>query len=68
MRDSAKEEEAIRIAMEKAQQAIAKSNEELKAKYEAQLAELQENLIEAEARHQRALSMAQQTKAGHVYI
>ena len=68
MRDAAKEEEAIRKAMEKAQQAIAKSNEEQKAKYEAQLAELQEKLIEAEARNQRALSMAQQTKSGHVYI
>lgn len=68
MRDAAKEEKAIRKAMEKAQQAIAKSNEEQKAKYEAQLAELQEKLIEAEARNQRALSMAQQTKSGHVYI
>lgn len=68
MRDAAKEEETIRKAMEKAQQAIAKASEEQKAKYEAQLADLEQKLVEAEAKNQRALSMAQQTKSGHVYI
>lgn len=68
MRDAAKEEDTIRKAMEKAQQAIAKASEEQKAKYEAQLADLEQELVEAEAKNQRALSMAQQTKSGHVYI
>lgn len=68
MRDAAKEEEMIRKAMEKAQQAIQKASEEQKAKFEAQLADLQQKLIEAEEKNQRALSMAQQTKSGHVYI
>ena len=68
IRDAAKEEETIRKAMEKAQQAIAKASEEQKAKYEAQLADLEQKLVEAEAKNQRALSMAQQTKSGHVYI
>jgi cell division septum initiation protein DivIVA len=68
MRDAAKEEDTIRKAMEKAQQAIAKASEEQKAKYEAQLADLEQKLVEAEAKNQRALSMAQQTKSGHVYI
>lgn len=68
IKDAAKEEDTIRKAMEKAQQAIAQASEEQKAKYEAQLAELQEKLVEAEAKNQRALSMAQQTKSGHVYI
>lgn len=68
MRDAAKEEEMIRKAMEKAQQAILKANEEQKAKFEAQLAELQQKLVVAEEKNQKALSMAQQTKSGHVYI
>ena len=68
MRDAAKEEEMIRKAMEKAQQAILKASEEQKAKFEAQLAELQQKLVEAEEKNQKALSMAQQTKSGHVYI
>lgn len=68
MKEAAKEEETIRRAMEKAQQAIEKASAEQKAKYETQLAELQIKLQEAEAKNQRALSMAQQTKSGHVYI
>lgn len=68
MKEAAKEEETIRKAMEKAQQAIEKASAEQKAKFELQLAELQTRLAEAEAKNQRALSMAQQTKSGHVYI
>ncbi|SAK42546.1 T5orf172 domain protein [Caballeronia fortuita] len=68
MRDAAKEEELIRRAMEKAQGQIARASDEQKAQYEAQLAELAEKLQQAEEKNQRALSMAQQTKAGHVYI
>jgi hypothetical protein len=36
--------------------------------YEAKLAELAARLVAAEAKNQRALSMAQQTRAGHVYV
>lgn len=36
--------------------------------FEAQLADLENKLIEAEERGQRALSMAQQTRRGHVYV
>jgi len=68
MRDAAKEEELLRKAMEKAQQQIGQATSEQKAKYEQQLQELAEKLKEAEERNQRALSMAQQTKRGHVYI
>lgn len=68
LKDAEKEEETIRKAMEKARLAIEKASSEQKMKYEAQLAELQEKLAEAEAKNQRALSMAQQTKSGHVYI
>jgi hypothetical protein len=68
MRDAAKEEELLRKAMEKAQQQIEQATSEQKVKYEQQLHELSEKLKEAEERNQRALSMAQQTKRGHVYI
>lgn len=68
IRDAAKEEELIHKAMEKAQQQIEKANAEQRTKYEQQLAELTLKLKDAEERNQRALSMAQQTKRGHVYI
>ncbi len=67
-RDAEKEEGAVRKAMERMQGLIAKANDEQRAKYELQLAELNSRLQEAESKGQRALSMAQQTKTGHVYI
>ena len=68
IKDAAREEEMVRKAMAKAESQMAKASEEQKAKYELQLVELAQKLQEAEARNQRALSMAQQTKRGHVYI
>lgn len=68
LKDAAKEEESIEKAMVKMRQQIDKASAEQKEKYEAQLAELQIRLADAEAKSQRALSMAQQTRAGHVYI
>lgn len=68
MRDAEKEEEMLRKAMEKIQKEVDRASDEQKAAYEAKLQELNERLLEAEARSQRALSMAQQTKAGHVYV
>lgn len=68
IRDAAKEEDLVRKAMAKAEQLMAKANAEQRTKYELQLVELAQRLQEAEARNQRALSMAQQTKRGHVYI
>ncbi len=68
MQEAAKEEETIRKAMEKARAEAAHANAQDRAKFEAQLAELSQKLTEAEAKNQRALSMAQQTRSGHVYI
>lgn len=68
IREAEKEESTLRKAMEKAHAEIAKASAAEKAKYEERLAALTEKLAEAEARSQRALSMAQQTKSGHVYI
>ncbi len=68
MREAAKEEDMLRKAMEKAQQQVAQASADQKARFEHQLAELEQKLKEAEERNQRALSMAQQTKRGHVYV
>lgn len=68
LKEAAREEEALQKAMEKVRAQVAKANDEQRAQFEAKLAELQSQLDDAEARNQRALSMAQQTKAGHVYV
>ncbi|MBR0167749.1 MAG: GIY-YIG nuclease family protein, partial [Synergistaceae bacterium] len=53
---------------EKAKAQLEQANAEQRAAYEAQIAELERKYQEAEERNKRALSMAQQTKAGYVYI
>lgn len=68
IKDAAKEEEMLRKAMEKAQKQIESATEAKRAEYEAKLEDLRQKLVEAEARGQRALSMAQQTKHGNVYV
>lgn len=68
IRDAAKDEAKIQAALEKARAEMAQASEDQKAKYEQQMADLVAKLQEAEARAQRALSMAQQTRSGHVYV
>jgi hypothetical protein len=68
IKDAAKEEAAIQKALEKIQSQLEKASEEQRAEFEAKLADLQQKLAEAETKNQRALSMAQQTKTGHVYV
>ena len=68
IRDSQKEEEMLQKAMEKARAQLEQANEEQRAAYEAQVAELEKKLKDAEERSQRAESMAEKTKKGHVYI
>lgn len=68
LREAARDEELLRKAMEKAQLKIQQATDAQKSIYEQQLQDLSEKLRQAEERSQRALSMAQQTKRGHVYI
>ncbi len=68
MKEAAKEEDGLKKAMERVRKEVERSSEEQRAKYEAQLLELSLKLQKAEEKNQRALSMAQQTKTGHVYI
>ena len=67
-KEAEKEEKILQKALEKARSELAQASEEQKAKYEEQLAELEVKLHDAEEKGQRALSMAQQTRRGHVYV
>lgn len=67
-READRERDAVRRAIEQVQQQAALASDEEKQKLEQQLAELRQRLTEAEAKSQRALSMAQQTRVGNVYV
>lgn len=67
-RDAEKEQETLRKAMEKARRDVEKSSDAERAKLEEKLRELSERLRVAEEKGQRALSMAQQTRTGNVYV
>jgi hypothetical protein len=68
IKEAEKDELLIQKALEKARAELANANEEQRKEFEAQLADLESKLEEAEERGQRALSMAQQTRRGHVYV
>lgn len=68
IRDADKEEQLLKKLIEKAQKEVDKANEEERARYLEKLHDLEGKLKEAEEKNQRAISMAQQTKAGNVYV
>jgi len=68
LRDTEKEEKLLHDAMKKAREQMEKSTASERALFESRLLDLQGKLKEAEEKNQRAISMAQQTKAGHVYV
>lgn len=68
IREAEKEEQMLQKAMETARRELENASAEQKQLYEAKLQELSQKLAEAESKEQRAISMAQQTKQGHVYI
>ncbi|TGU85321.1 DUF4041 domain-containing protein [Acinetobacter pittii] len=63
-----KEEEKFQKLLRRAQAEAAKAAGENLEKLNYEIAELTQKLAEAHQKNERALSMAQQTKAGHVYI
>ncbi len=67
-REAEKEAAMLAKAMKKAKKLLEQANAEERAKYEAQIIELSSRLKEVEEKGQRALSLAQQTKRGNVYI
>lgn len=68
IKDAAKEEALIKKLMDEAQEKLKAANAEERAEYERKIQELEVKYREAEERNQRAISMAQQTKRGHVYV
>lgn len=68
MQEAQREEEIIKAALEKARSEAEQANAEQKLIFAEQIAVLNQRLTEAEAKNQRALSMAQQTRKGNVYI
>lgn len=66
--DAAKEEKMYRDLLEKAKRELQSITDEERATAEARIAALEQQLIEAEAKEQRAKSMAEQTRKGHIYV
>ncbi|MCS4304174.1 DUF4041 domain-containing protein [Chryseobacterium sp. BIGb0232] len=68
MKEAEKEELTLKRLIEKAESQVARANEEQKLLFQQKLEELQQKLFQAEEKNQRAISMAQQTRTGNVYI
>lgn len=68
MKEAEKDALALQKAYEKARKEFESASDDQKLKYDEKLKELTEKLQAAEEKSQRAISMAQQTRAGHVYI
>lgn len=66
--EAEKEESAIRKALEKAESSFAKASDAQRIELEAKIQALQGQLQTAEEKNKRAISMAQQTKKGNVYV
>ncbi|UYU33122.1 DUF4041 domain-containing protein [Siccibacter colletis] len=68
IKEAEKEEKTIQQAIDKATKELMLAGKEQRLALEQKLAELQIKFEEAEAKNQRAISMAQQTRSGHVYV
>lgn len=68
IKEAEKEEKTIQQAIDKATKELMLADEEQRLALEQKLADLQIKFEEAEAKNQRAISMAQQTRSGHVYV
>jgi hypothetical protein len=67
-KEAEKEERNFEKALDKARAELAAADDREKDTLQMKLAELEAQLTEAHANKERALSMAQQTKRGHVYV
>ena len=66
--EAEKEERRYQIALDKARREIEKSTGEKHTKLQSEVQRLNELLLEAQANKERAMSRAQMTRSGHVYI
>ena len=68
LKEAEKQEKILQKAMKEVEAKLANAVADEKQLYEEQIRELEAKLRESEEKGQRAISMAQQTKQGHVYI
>ncbi|EIW9272229.1 DUF4041 domain-containing protein [Klebsiella variicola] len=68
VKEAEAEEKRYKAALEKAREELAQAQEGQRTEWQNKVNELEEALALAEQEGQRAISMAQQTRAGHVYI
>lgn len=66
--DAEKEEKMYRNLLNKAQEELAKATDQERSEMEQKIILLEQQLAEAEAKEERAKSMAEQTRKGHVYV
>lgn len=66
--DAEKEEKMYRNLLDKAQRELANATEQQRSEMEQRIAILEQQLAEAETKEERAKSMAEQTRKGHVYV
>jgi hypothetical protein len=66
--DAEKEEKLYRDLLDKARKQLESANDDEKLIAQQKIEELELRLAEAETKEQRAKSMAQQTRKGHVYV
>tara|TARA_R110002012_G_scaffold313517_1_gene525180 strand:+ start:7246 stop:8574 length:1329 start_codon:yes stop_codon:yes gene_type:complete len=67
-KDAEKEEGNYQTALDKARKEIAELTGDKHDKLQSQIEKLELELIESQEKKERAMSMAQQTKRGHVYV
>jgi hypothetical protein len=67
-RQAEKEEETFQKALLKARKEVEKASGDLQEQLNSKIILLEQELLLAQEKKERALSMAQQTKRGHVYI
>jgi hypothetical protein len=67
-KEAEKEEERYEAALEKARAELAKASDIRSAALDEKVAELERRLAEAHANKERAISRAQMTRSGHVYV
>lgn len=67
-KEAEKEESNYQKALEKARKEIEQATGDKHDKLQAQIEKLEQELKEAQEKKERAISMAQQTKRGHVYV
>ena len=68
IKQAEREEEAVAKAIEQTRLEYESANAEERLKLETKLQDLAQKLSEAEEKNRRAISMAQQTKRGNVYV